>query len=262
MAIGSDYNGNSSNDSKQSKDTTYYSRFKIRSKDQKRSFGLTFWSGFMVFEINDVDTSNGYHVNALETIRLSSNKARILAGELRQLKEYMKQPKVDPNKAFGVSSGLGDPVPYIGFSVDNNPERTVSIIIGKINGSGSIVSSQTFVVDNDEYLYALEWNNISKMDVERVQYDHLELDVIIDTLDDFAKHMSGALAYSIFDLGKYDNIKLNKRFDAIYDKLGIGKFVPQSSGSRSSNNFLNNLASNNRTSNSGSLDDLMDGLDD
>lgn len=264
MAIGGDYSNNGNNNNKQA-DTTYYSRFKIRSLDGKRSLGFSFWSGLLIMEINDVDTSSGgFKVNALETIRLSPNKAKILADELRLLKSYIKEPVVDPNKAFGVSSGLGTEVPYIGFSSMNDENRTIVITIGKINGEGRITSSQSFPLDNNEYLYSLEWKDINTMDVERVQYNHLELDMIIDTLDDFGKHMNGALAYSVLDLGRYDQIRMNRKFDQIFDKLGIEKYTPN--GNRSynsgSNNFLSNLASNNRSSNSTSLESLEDLLDD
>lgn len=264
MAIGNDYNSSvsNSNNTKQS-DTTYYSRFKIKSKDGRRNLGLTFWAGLMVFEINDVDAGNGFKVTALETIRLSPTKAKILASELRSLKEYIKSDKIDPNRAFGVNSGLGNEVPYIGFAVNNDDERTISVTIGKINGSGEILSCQTLTFDNNEYLYALEWNNLSKMDVERVQYNHLELDMLIDALDDFAKHMNGALAYSLLDLGRYDNVRMNRRFDAIYDKLGIEKYTPgQNRGNSGSNNFLNNLSASNKSSVSRSLDDIEGLIDD
>ncbi len=264
MAIGSDYNSNNSgaNNNRQSNDTTYYSRFRIRSKDGKRSLSISFWSGLIILDINDVDNNNGFKSSSLETIRLSPMKARMLASELRALKEYMKQDNIDPNKAFGVNSGLGNEVPYIGFSVNNDEEKTIAATIGKINGSGNILSCQTIVFDNTEYLYALEWDNISKMDVERVQYDHLELDILIDTFDDFGKHMNGALAYSVLDLGRYDNVRMNRRFDAIYDKLGIEKYTPGQGGRSNGgvNNFLNNLSSSNKHSNSRSLDDIEEGL--
>ena len=264
MAIGTDYNGNNNGNNKQS-DTTYYSRFKIRSKDGRRSLGISFWSGLLIIDINDVDNNNGFKVTSLETVRLSPNKAKMLATELKSLKEYMKQDKIDPNQAFGVSSGLGSEVPYIAFSVMDNDERTIVVNIGKINGSGNIISSQSLVLDNNEYLYALEWNNLAKMDVERIQYPHLELDMIIDTLNDFGSHMNGALAYSVLDLGRYDNIRFNRRFDAIYDKLGIEKFTPGNGRGNNggTNNFLNSLSQSQRgSSTTKSLDDIEGLLDD
>ena len=266
MAIGGDYSNNGNSNNKQA-DTTYYSRFKIRSLDGKRSLGFSFWSGLLIMEINDVDTSSGgFKVNALETIRLSPNKAKMLADELRLLKAYIKESTVDPNKAFGVSSGLGSEVPYIGFSSMNDENRTIVITIGKINGEGRITSSQSFPLDNNEYLYSLEWKDITTMDVERVQYNHLELDMIIDTLDDFGKHMNGALAYSVLDLGRYDQVRMNRKFDQIFDKLGIERY---SGGSANGNfvgksNFLSNAANNGSFGKSRSLtsvDDLDDMLD-
>ena len=257
MAIGD--NGNSNNN--QLKDITYYSRLKFRSADNKRSVSISFWGGLMVFEINDVDVNNGYKSSALETIRLSLNKAKILSYELKTFKDYLKAGKIDPNKAFGVSSGLGNEIPYIAFSANNDEENTIGLTIGKINSSGSIISSQTFMFDNTSYLYGLEWTNLSKMEVEKVSYEHVELDTIIDAIEDFAKHMNGSLAYSYYDLGRYEINKTNKKFDSIFDKLGIERI---SSGNNryngGSNSFLNNLAA--KSSNSISMDNLEGLLDD
>lgn len=262
MAIGSDYNNNSNGNNKSS-DTTYHSRFKVRSKDGKRVLSISFWSGLLVIDISDVDTNNGFKTNSLESIRLSPNKAKILANELLLLKEYMKEKKVDPNRAFGVNSGLGAEVPYIGFSSLNDDERTVVVTIGRIDNSGNIISSQTFNFNSKDYWYALEWEDITNMKVERAAYNQLELDMFIDTLDSFAKYMNGALAYSILDLARYDMMRVNRKFDSIFDKLGIEKYTPGSNkGSYGSNNFLNNLSANNRSSNSTSLDSLEDMLDD
>ena len=201
--------------------------------------------------------------NSLESIRLSPNKAKILANELLLLKEYMKEKKVDPNRAFGVNSGLGAEVPYIGFSSLNDDERTIVVTIGRIDNSGNIISSQTFNFNSKDYWYALEWEDITNMKVERAAYNQLELDMFIDTLDSFAKNMNGALAYSVLDLARYDAMRINRKFDSIFDKLGIEKYTPGSNkGSYGSNNFLNNLSANNRSSNSTSLDSLEDMLDD
>lgn len=264
MAIGDFGNNGNANNNQKSSDTTYYSRFKIRSKDNRRSLGVTFWSGLLIININDVETANGFKVNELECVRLSPNKAKILASEIRSFKEYIKAGKIDENKAFGVTAGLGSEVRYIAFSCTKDDNHTVVITIGRINDSGSILSSQSFPLDNDEFLYALEWNNVYKMEAERVQYENLELDMLLDTLDDFGKHMNGALAYSVLDLARYDSVRMNRRFDALYDKLGIEKFVPgQGGGNRSgSNNFLNNLAASNRSSNATTLESLEDMLDD
>ena len=262
MAIGENYsnNGSNQNNNKQN-DTTYYSRFKIRSKDSKRSLGISFWAGLLIIDINDVDTANGFKVTALETIRLSPTKAKILLHEIDAFKAYLDAGVIDPNKAFGVSSGLGNEVPYIGFSA--TPDKVVVITIGKINNSGNILNSQSFTLDNNEYQYGLEWKNINTMDVESVPCSNIDLDMIVDVLKDFSAHMNGALAYSIADFTRYDNIRMNRRFDAIYDKLGIEKYNGNGGnrGNYQSNNFLSNLSSSNRST-STTIDNLEGLLDD
>ena len=263
MAIGDYGNGNSNNNQKNT-ETTYYSRMRFRTKDNKRMLSCSFWSGLMILSIDDVDINNGFKPNQLELIRLSANKAKILYMELKALKEYINNSKtIDPNKAFGVSAGLGNETPYIGFSVkeDDDLNRILCVTIGKINNNGDILSAQTMVFDNHEYTCGLEWNDISHMDVVSVQYTNIELDIIMDALYAFSTNMNGALAYSIYDLGRYDANRTNKKFDAIFDKLGIEKIGSNRSyGSSGGNSFLNNLSAKNSTPTS--LDELGELLDD
>lgn len=263
MAIGSFGNNSNTNNQKMT-ENTYYSRMRFRTKDNKRMLSCNFWSGLMCLSIDDVDINNGFKPNILEVIRLSGNKAKLLYLELKAFKEYLNNNKViDPNKAFGVNAGLGNEVSYIGFSAkDENDTRLICVTIGKINNNGDILSAQSMIFDSQEYNCGLEWNDITKMDVERVQYANIELDIIMDALNAFSTSMNGALAYSVYDLGRYDINKMNKKFDSIFDKLGIEKYTPgqRNYGSSGSNSFLNNLSSKN--SNSTSIDDLGDILDD
>lgn len=262
MGIG-DFNtsGNSSNNNQRQTESTYYSRLKFKSKDGKRNLAITYWSGLMIFDINDVDTSNGgYKSTQLEVIRLSPNKARLLWKELFEMKSVLiNNKKSYDGKAYGVSAGIGEQLSYIGFYIDNSNELAVTI--GKINGSGSILSSQSITIGNNDYATALEWDDINNMEtVKKIQYNNIDLDTVMDALEDFYKHMSGGIAYSVADIMRYDNARVNKRFDALYDKLGIEKYNP-GNGYKGGNNFLNNLAANNRSSNSVSMDSIEEMFD-
>ena len=72
-------------------------------------------------------------------------------------------------------------------------------------------------------------------------------------LIDFARSMSGAYAYSVADLTRYDLGAIKSKMDPIYDKLGIERRSP---GNRNygENNFLTNAKAS--TSTSTSFDDI------
>ena len=266
MAIG-DFNSNGNgNNSQGSKDVTYYSRLKFRSKDNSQSLSISFWGGLLIFQIDAVDTSNGFKSTPVETIRLSIAKAKLLSYELEEYSDIFRNRdiKKDPNVAYGVNAGLGSEQSYIGFIADEDNEGVVTtgVVIGKIDGQGTILSSHTVMFDaSNDFYNALEWEDITKMKVSSVSFGHIEIEMIQDLVKDFASHMNGAIAYSVQDINRYEYNKMNRKFDSIFDKLGIER-IQQGSGRGNygrTNSFLNNLASKN--SSSVSFDNLEDMLE-
>ena len=227
---------------------------------------MTYWDGLLIVELNAIDISNGFKKTPLEVIRISPNKAKSLAYELSEFKKYIndKNTKIDPNKGFGVAAGSGDPINFIAFSCIDNENREVKVTIGRINNSGNVISSQDMIIDNPGAMFGLEWKDINNMNpdnTERVIVEHIELDMFMDAVNDFANHMNGAIAYSVVDLARYEANKNIKRFDAIFDKLGIERITPSANKSSSGNSFLNNLAAKN-SSQLQSFDSLEDMLND
>ena len=79
-------------------------------------------------------------------------------------------------------------------------------------------------------------------------------------LNDFARAMTGAFAYSVADLTRFDLAAVKGKMDPIYDKLGIEK--RSYGGNRNyggENNFLSNAKS---SSNSTSFDDIEASFED
>ena len=270
MAIG-DFNSGNNQSNKENKEATYYSRLKFNNASTTKSLKITFWGGLMIISMeelnkNDSGSFNRSNNQPLEVIRLSINKAKILYNQLVDFKAYIEdeKSKIDPNMAFGCTSGLGKDLPYIGFSAvevkdDGETRRMPICTMGKIDNDGNIVSSHTFEFDNTSYLYGLNWSDISKMEAEKTMYPLLELDTLMDALRNFYENMSGAAGYSLLDLARYELNKNNRRFDDIYDKLGIQRIQQKQYQNQSSNNFLNNLASKNSTSTSfDNLEDLLE----
>ena len=120
MAIGGTYNsGNSSNgDKKQLYENTYYSRIRVKNEDAKLALGFSYRSGLLIAEVSEI--KQGFQYEALENIYISPTKALLLTKEIKKFKSYLAEGKIEPNKAFGVTTGMGEKVSYIGFHADKD----------------------------------------------------------------------------------------------------------------------------------------------
>ena len=257
MAIGGNYNSGNNSESGNSKklyENTYYSRLRVKNDNAKLALSYSFKSGNLIVEASEI--KQGFQYEVLESVFISPTKALLFSREIDKFKEYINGSKIDPNKAFGITTGMGEKVSYIGFSSDK--EKHIFITLGKIDGSGNITNAVT-VPFNSEYHYSVEWDNIQSMDLSKVYYEDIELTQFQNMIIDFARSMSGAMAYSVLDIGRFDIAGIKGKMDPIYDKLGIEK---RSYGNKSyggENNFLNNAKS---MSNSTSFDDIEASFED
>lgn len=251
MAIGGTYNGNNgdNNGKRQLYENTYYSRMRIKNDGAKMALGFSYRSGLLIAEISEI--KEGFQYEALESIYISPTKAMLLSKEIKKFKAYLSEGDIEPNKAFGVTAGMGEKVSYIGFHA--NKDKQILVTIGKIDGSGNITNAAT-IPFNSEYHFAVEWDNIESMDLGKIYYDNIELDQMSQMLEDFARYMNGALAYSVIDLARFDVAGIKGKMDPIYDKLGIEKRTYGSNKSYGENNFLSNAGT--KASKSTSFDDI------
>ena len=254
MAIGDSYNSNNGNGSNNNKlfDNTYYSRLRFRGQDH--SLSIYYRSGLMCLEVYDLE-DNTYKVIPRTNIFLSPTKANILSQEIRSFKEYLQRDDVKENVAFGVNGGMGEKVSYIGFHT--NKDKEIIITIGKFDDKGQILEHYDVVLHKD-YNYGLEWKDISAMDIEKVYHNLVDLDMIHNAIADFGRSMSGAAAYAGLDISRYDQARILRKMDPIYDKLGIErKYSNNGSGN---NNFLNNASAStsSRTTTIDEMEDLLE----
>jgi len=245
MAIGGVYNaGNNDNGGKNKLyESTYYSRLRVKNDNDKLALAYSYRSGLLIMEISEI--KQGFQYEPLETIYISPTKALLLSKEIKKFKVYLTENNIVENKAFGVTTGMGEKVSYIGFHADKSGK--IYITIGKIDGSGNITNSATIPLNN-EYHFAIEWNNIEAMDLEKVYYDTTELEQIELMLNDFARAMTGAFAYSVADLARFDVAGIKAKMDPIYDKLGIERRSFNTNKNYGENNFLTNAKSSSSTS--------------
>ena len=252
MAIGD--NGTNNNNGKMY-ENTYFSRLRFKNADSKLALGVSFRSGLLILEISELQDQNGFKYEPLQSIFLSPTKARLFADEIRKFKDYLYSGEIIPNKAFGVNAGMNEKVSYIAIHADES--KNIYITIGKIDGNGQIIEQATMAL-NKEYHFALEWDNIQTMELSKVYNDDLEIGQLIDVLDDFARSMNGAIAYSAIDLGRYDLGRVLKKMDPIYDKLGIERKNSGTNGGSygRSNSFLDNVGRSGSNSNHTTIEDV------
>lgn len=257
MAIGS-YDNGSSNTSYQSNkafEPTYYSR--LRFKNGNKQINVNYHSGLMVLETGSVDQNNGFKFNQEAVVYLSPFKAAMLADKIQVLFSYMESAKkIDPKKAFGVNTGMGEKVSFIGFSTDD--DRHIFVTIGKFDNNGSIIERAKFQFSYD-YNYSLEWDDIEANSLNKVYDNMLEIKTLQTMLVDFSRGMSGASAYGVADIARYDMSRFNKRIDQMFDKLGIER-AQYNGGNRNyggSNNFLDGASSTSKSSSYEDIEDLL-----
>ena len=249
MAIGENSYFNSGSDNNATRRNTpeysYYSRYSFMSSDKSVNLKFEFRSGLMQCKLYQRASETSWNQDPTEIIYLSPTKAAMLSEQITKFKEYMNSDVIDESVAFGVNGGMNEKVSFIAFHTNEN--KDVFITIGKFDGNGTITEKLTCDLRSD-FNYGLKWNNLSNMDIEKVYYKYIELDLIHNMVTDFARNMSGALGYSVNDIGRYDVARILNKMDPIYDKMGIERINSSNSfRQRGTNNFLNSAGSSNST---------------
>lgn len=259
MAIGDGTTNNGSSNSGKIYDNTYFSRQRFRNTNISTALSTKFNGGLLKLEISNI--KDGFNYEPVIEISISPTKALMLCDEIKKFKEYIKGKKIEENVAFGINAGMNEKISYIGLH--SNENKDIFLTIGKFDGSGAIVESATYTMNKD-YHFSLEWKDIAANDLDKVYHDNVELDQFETMIEDFAHYMNGALAYSVWDIGKYDTSRILRKMDPIFDKLGIERLSGNKSNrSFGTNNYLNNASkSSNHTSYDSLIPDDIPDMDD
>ena len=235
MGQGTENNGKSS---RGVFEPTYYSRLRI--KNESRTLSISYRSGLMILSIEEVDKNNGFKSEELINIHLSPIKSHMLVDQINALLAYRNGDELDPSKGFGVNAGMNEKISFIAFST--NPNKEIIITIGKFNGEGVIVEAEEFKLNKD-YNYSLEWDNLESNSLSKVYDNDADIIMLRNAIADFSRTSNGAAGYNVADVARYDNGRVERRFDEIFDKLGIERRTNGGNRSFSNNNFLSNASS-------------------
>lgn len=235
MALGdSNRNGNSN----KLYENTYYSRFGIKDYilNSGKRFGISYKSGMMIFDISK-EKDGGFSFESIISVYITITKAKILLEQIRLFKEELKKGLSDPNKGFGINTGMGEIQTILAFHV--TADKQPAMMIGKINADGEFTAKEDFVFNTNDFHYGLQWDNIDKMKFKKDVYNNIELDMLETAIESFAVNMNGAIAYSVADLTRYDTRSILNKMNPIYDKLGIERQNFGSSRGNSNPGFFN-----------------------
>lgn len=262
MAIGGYYENNGSSNNYQNNgsqnsnkpfEATYYSRFRL--KNGSRMLTVSYRSGLMILDLGSIG-QEGFKFNSAIQIFLSPTKAHMLVEQIDEFLKYRAGDNIDPLRAFGVNTGMGEKVSFIAFST--NEDKVIKLIIGKFDGSGVVVEREEFDL-NHEYNYSLEWEDVNQNRFFKVYDEEAEIMMLRNAIEDFSRTSNGAIGYAVADMARWDSHRMNKRIDQIFDKLGIERYSGNNSyGNKGSNNFLDNAPSS--TSRSTSIEEMEESL--
>lgn len=253
MAIG-DGNNTTNSGNKKIYDQSFYARQSFNDENDKLKLSIEYRGGNMIMKLSDI--KEGFHYEDRIAIHLSPTKAKILASQIQLYRIKMEQKDIKPNEAFGVNAGMGEKVTYINFHSDDG--KKFMFDIGKFDSNGVKTEVTTFVFKQN-YHYGLNWKDNNKNDLEKKYFNNLDMDIIAGFITDFSKNMNGAVAYSVWDLGRYEVGRVLSKMDPIYDKLGIER---RNSGSSNfnggTNSFLNNTSGSSSSTNFDTIEAMMD----
>ena len=241
-------------DKKEYYENTFYSRIRFRNTEGF-SLGFSFWKGLLKISISQAKSTNEYE--ELTSIHLSPMKALALKSRL----EYLLTLDYNDTRLFGVDTGITDTRNII--AVGNDASSTVDsikryIVIGKVDPSGNLLNPVRFDL-NVDYNFSIEWTNLDKMECSKIYDNNLEMNVIVTVLDQFTKSMTGAMAYSVMDMGRFDYSRITTKIESVMTALGLD--TGRKGGDQSNSYFNRGGAASSTNSNRGrsesrSIEDL------
>ena len=255
MALGDLRNSGTKSNSNKMYENTYYSRVNLKGGSDGLRLGFSFRSGMIVVDISK--EKEGFQFETLASCFLTPVKALTMYNQIQEFKNAVSSKSYKAGTAYGVNTGIGDvSTVLLIHQVDGDD----AVTIGKVNSDGQYVEKFTYKFAKG-YHYGITLSNIDNMSTTKKEFfDDIELVQFEQAIKSFAENSSGALGYTVIDLARYDYRGLSNKLNPIYDKLGIERQTPSTRNSE--NNFFSgsNGGFNRGTSNSTSLDNVMEDL--
>lgn len=239
MALGQGLFNRNSN-SNQKKTINVYSNYRMtNSKDVSNyggsSIGFVFWQGTLKIGIAPLKMVSGQDYPMPDRDRevsayLKHTKARILAKEIRRFLN-------GELTSVGITTGANTFI-TVSDGSDFNLEQPV-ICIRKLNKDLSALEEEILFICRNDLHFSV--HNFDKAtfdgDKDFDTYKNMDLEDFVLVLEEYARSMTNATAYSVHETAQYVNSNMNASIEAIAEKLGVNSNAGTSSsfGSGSSN---------------------------
>lgn len=237
--------------SSQKKSINVYSNYRmINSKDIKTfggsSIGFTFWQGTLKIGIAPLKMVSGQDYPMPDRDRevsayLKHTKARILAREIRRF-------LAGELTSVGITTGANTFLTVTDGS-DFGLEQPV-ICIRKLNKDLSALEEEIIFICRTDLHFSVHNFDKEAFDGEKDfdSYKNMDLEDFVLVLEEYAKSMTNAYAYSVHETAQYAGSNTNATIEAIAEKLGVN--------SNSGSSFNSNSNSGGTEFKRASLDDM------
>lgn len=259
--------GDSGNQNKKNYDPVVISRLKFKEENGKKELAFKMGNGLLQVIIQTYEQGSGY--NEICKIYLSVMKSRILANEI---KTFLTLPDTaTTTTSFGTTTGFGEErgIVYIRNaegSTEKEPKRV--LVIGTVDKNGNLKESCDFAF-NSNYHYGVEFPEDEIKEFAPTYFNDIEIDVLTDLLEMFSQNVSGVVAYTGIDYGRFDASRINTKLDLLMEKAGIEKKSGNYSRSSGGDSYFdkkggvaNSQYSNRARSSSTTIEDMESMIDD
>lgn len=225
MALGqSVFNRNGGNYS-QKKTINVYSNYRMTNSETIKTFGgssirFTFWQGTLKIDIAPLKMVSGQDYPMPDKDRevsayLKHTKARILAMEIRKF-------------INGEVTSVGVTTGNTFLTVSNGQEFDLDqpvICIRKLNKDLSAVEEEAIFICRTQLHFAVHNFDREAFDGDKdfESYKYMDLEDFALVLEEYARSMTNAMAYSVHETAQYVNSKHYATLESIADKLGVNE---------------------------------------
>lgn len=240
MALGSGNTQSGSSNNRGLYEQTYYSRLRFKNEKDGLQIGFSFWKGTLKLSVTEIpksyDNTGSAKVDELAYIHLSPTKAMMMANIVQR---FIDNPaEKDPQ---GVNTGASAQQGLLAIGRENDVPY---LIVAKIDENGKFLQSQRFNFNHD-YNYDLAFSDINKLMFTKNFDNNVELTLFKEMLESYAKSSNDAIAYSVWDINRYESAKLSNNIWKIAEKVGVERSGNRGASTGSSNNsYFNNPKQN------------------
>lgn len=239
MALNTPYN-NGDNSRKQSS-VNVYSPYKMSNTEgiDPSALNFTFCLNMLKLSISPKKPGDQIafdHEKAIECY-LTHSKAKMLSDEIK----FMLSHKGELH-SVAVSTGRDGLVEFndgVAFGLDHPV-----LVLRKVGEDGKPVSNYVYEFKNDYHFNIRNYDPENPSNFDKLIHDKLEIEQFLTILDQYVKAITGAIAYSVLENGKFNNGRTDGKLNAIMDKLGVEYNTGRPNYSRNNNSYFNNNQGN------------------